>query len=55
MEFIMENWKAIAGIASAVLFVASEVIALNPKWKSNSVAQAISKLAILSKLFTKNK
>jgi hypothetical protein len=36
-------------IAWFVLFIASEYIGMNPKWKENSVLQMIVKIALLTK------
>jgi len=42
VEWLSENWVEVLGWA---LFIASEVISQNPKWKSNSVVQMAMEVA----------
>jgi hypothetical protein len=48
MEWLQENWLLVASILFAAI---SEIISLNPKWKSNGIIQLI--MSLFSKILTK--
>lgn len=46
MTFLLDHWEVVGAI---ILFAVSEIVGLNPKWKTNTVIQIV--LAILGRVF----